>query len=284
MVNDESADLSVRAWRYSYNANGIIEIPNKLDGQKTALVVVHPWAVGNEQYLQTPTPNGSVFFGTKENNQIYLQHLRNVLTPFIKSVRGKVECVMYSLPGKEDDIRKNMYRSISNNVVDDKLGKKALLNFISNTKLTGNPIKSSFLLDSNRKVYSYFNQFDQTGDSSYYDAEFWEIPMPLSSYLDIAPQDIVIYDDDGYEKMKEYLESQGIRNILLCGYSTDMCYRSTTAGYENLRKDFNVFLVGDATLATFPAQDSPAAATKSALCLASVSNLITQISWINEIQ
>ena len=37
-----------------------------------------------------------------------------------------------------------------------------------------------------------------------------------------------------------------------------MCYCKTTAGYQNLSKDFNVFLVGDATLATFPANSQPA--------------------------
>jgi len=41
------------------------------------------------------------------------------------------------------------------------------------------------------------------------------------------------------------------RHVLLTGYATDMCFCRTTAGYENLAKDFNVFLVGDATLATF---------------------------------
>ena len=30
LVNDEGADLSVRAWRFSYNARGIIEMPNRL--------------------------------------------------------------------------------------------------------------------------------------------------------------------------------------------------------------------------------------------------------------
>src|SRR5262245_62030192 len=30
LVNDQQADLSVRAWRFSYNARGIIEMPNRL--------------------------------------------------------------------------------------------------------------------------------------------------------------------------------------------------------------------------------------------------------------
>jgi hypothetical protein len=47
-----------------------------------------------------------------------------------------------------------------------------------------------------------------------------------------------------------------------------------------LRQDFNVFLVGDATLATFPAAEGSACATSAAIRFASLDLLITQISWI----
>jgi len=59
-----------------------------------------------------------------------------------------------------------------------------------------------------------------------------------------------------------------------------MCVRATTAGYANLRKDFNVFLVGDATQATFPASDTPRFATTAAVSFASLDLFITQVSWI----
>ena len=51
----------------------------------------------------------------------------------------------------------------------------------------------------------------------------------------------------------------------MMGYAADMCLISTTAGYQNVSKDFNCFVVGDATLATFPANDSPAHATVRAI-------------------
>jgi len=41
-----------------------------------------------------------------------------------------------------------------------------------------------------------------------------------------------------------------------------------------------VFLVGDATLATFPANSSPRFATNAAISFASLEHLITQVSWI----
>ena len=54
----------------------------------------------------------------------------------------------------------------------------------------------------------------------------------------------------------------------MTGYATDMCYCRTTAGYQNLSKDFNVFLVGDATLATFPSNSTPRFATNASMSFA----------------
>ena len=68
--------------------------------------------------------------------------------------------------------------------------------------------------------------------------------------------------------------------MILTGYATDMCFARTTAGYENLSKDFNVFLVGDATLATYPSNDSPRFATNAAISYAALNHLVTQISWV----
>ena len=42
-----------------------------------------------------------------------------------------------------------------------------------------------------------------------------------------------------------FLKQNKIEHVLLVGYATDMCFCKTTAGYENLSKDFNVFLVGE---------------------------------------
>src|SRR5436190_877963 len=45
LVDDDNADLDVRAWRYSYNARGIIEMPNQLRAKNTAVIMVHPWGI-----------------------------------------------------------------------------------------------------------------------------------------------------------------------------------------------------------------------------------------------
>ena len=106
----------------------------------------------------------------------------------------------------------------------------------------------------------------------------------LPGLSDVHPNDVVIYDAEGYEPLKTFLEANGVRHVLLTGYATDMCFCRTTAGYENLAKDFNVFLVGDASLATFPANTSPRFAVNAAISLASLNHLITQVSWIKPIE
>jgi len=80
--------------------------------------------------------------------------------------------------------------------------------------------------------------------------------------------------------LRDFLKQNKIEYVLLVGYATDMCFCKTTAGYENLSKDFNVFLVGDATLATFPADKTPRYATNAHISSAALNHLITQTSRI----
>jgi hypothetical protein len=89
LVDDADADLSVRAWRFSYNARGIIEIPNRLKASKTAIVVVHPWGIDDGQGWKTPEPAGAAFGCTPEKNQLMLKHGKTVINPFLKSLRRK---------------------------------------------------------------------------------------------------------------------------------------------------------------------------------------------------
>jgi nicotinamidase-related amidase len=84
--------------------------------------------------------------------------------------------------------------------------------------------------------------------------------------------------------LKDFLKQNNVRHVLLTGYATDMCFCRTTAGYENLSRDFNVFLVGDATLAIFPANSQPHHATNAHISFASLNHLITQVSWIRPLE
>src|ERR1043165_7099654 len=104
IVNDADADLHVRAWRWSNNARGIIEMPNHLRASQTAIIMVHPWGIDDGQGWNTPEPAGVADFCTPEKNHIAAKRTRGVIDPFHKSLRGKVGAILYSLPGECDPI------------------------------------------------------------------------------------------------------------------------------------------------------------------------------------
>src|SRR5262249_60032023 len=70
IVDDAGADLHVRAWRFSYNSRGIIEMPNHLRAAETAVIMVHPWGIDDGQGWCTPEPAGGADFCTKEKNAL----------------------------------------------------------------------------------------------------------------------------------------------------------------------------------------------------------------------
>ena len=283
LVDDPDADLDVRAWRFSYNARGIIEMPNRLRARNTVVVMVHPWGVDDGQGWRTPEPAGAADFCTPEKNHLAGRHTRQVIDPFLKSMRGKAALIAYSLPGPEDPIRKKLYRSISSRPTEAERreGARDLKEKLNSFSYRGEPLPETVTLSADQPVKDYFRQVPGLdAGPKYNNAGFWELPIPVTADLTVAPDDVVVYDAEGYPKFRDFLKAQGVRHVLLTGYATDMCYCRTTAGYENLSKDFNVFLVGDATLATFPSNSSPRFATNAALSYAALTQLITQISWI----
>ncbi|HVW01268.1 MAG TPA: isochorismatase family protein [Planctomycetaceae bacterium] len=283
LVNDAEADLSVRAWRFSYNARGIIEMPNRLQASATAIIMVHPWGIDDENGWKTPEPAGCADFCTPRKNHLAARHTKRVIDPFLQSLRSKVACVMYSLPGAEDPIRKKAYRSLRAKPTEAERtqGLKELKAKLDGFNYTGEPLPSELTLSAKTPVVDYFRQFPGLDAGAKFNrAGFWDLPIPVSTSVTVDADDIVIYDSEGYESLKKFLQDQGIRHVLLTGYCTDMCFARTTAGYENLRKDFNVFLVGDATLATFPSNATPRFATNASISFAALQNLVTQVSWI----
>ncbi len=283
LVNDAKADLAVRAWRFSYNARGIVEMPNRLAAAKTAIIMVHPWGVDDGQGWRTPEPAGAADFCTPEKNHLAGRHTREVINPFLKSLRGKVALVMYSLPGVEDPIRKKIYRSFTHKPSDEerRQGAQELTSKLNGFAYRGEAVPARLTLSADKPVIDYFKQFSGLdAGPRFNNAGFWDLPIPVTKDLGVHPDDVVIYDTPGYEPLKQFLQSEGISHVLLTGYATDMCYCRTTAGYQNLSKDFNVFLVGDATLPTFPANSAPRFATNASISFASIEHLITQVSWI----
>jgi hypothetical protein len=283
IVQDAGGDLEVRAWRFSYNARGIIEMPNRLRASETAVIMVHPWGIDDGQGWNTPEPAGVADFCTPEKNHLAAKHTREVINPFLKSMRGKAAFVMYSLPGNEDPIRKKLYRSFTGRPTDGQRreGAKELDAKLKSFTYRGEPLPATLNLSADTPVIDYFKQFPGLdAGPRYNNAGFWDLPIPVTKDIETHADDVMIYDSPGYAPLREFLKKNKVRHVLLTGYATDMCYCKTTAGYENLSKDFNVFLVGDASLATFPANESPRVATTAALCFASLNQFITQVSWV----
>ena len=283
LVDDEQADLDVRAWRFSYNARGIVEMPNRLRAAETAVIMVHPWGIDDGQGWNTPEPAGAADFWTPEKNHLAGRHTREVIRPLLNRLRERVAFVMYSLPGREDSIRHKVYRSFAHRPSEDERreGLRELKEKLSGFEYRGQPLPAAIGLSRDKPVIDYFRQFPgPDAGPQYNNAGFWSLPIPVSRDVEMHADDVVIYDAAGYPPLKEFLQEHGVRHVLLTGYATDMCFCRTTAGYENLSRDFNVFLVGDATLATFPANDSPRYATNAHISFASLNHLITQASWI----
>ncbi len=283
LVADETADLHIRAWRFSYNARGIIEMPNDLCAANTAVIMVHPWGIDDGQGWNTPEPNGVADFCTPEKNHLAASHTRTVINPLLKRLRSHVKFVMYSLPGSEDPIRKKLYRSYSSHPSEaDRIeGARLLATKLKSFNYQAEPLPATLQLKSDTPVIDYFRQFPGLDAGPKYNNKgFWDLPIPVTRDVTVDPDDVVIYDAAGYGPLKAFLKQHDVRHVILTGYATDMCFCRTTAGYENLSRDFNVFLVGDATLATFPANVSPQHATNAAISFASLNQLITQVSWI----
>lgn len=283
LVDDKGADLDVRAWRFCYNARGIIEMPNRLRAKETAVIMVHPWGIDDGQGWRTPQPNGVADFCTEEKNHLAGRHTKEVIDPFLKRMRGKVGFVMYSLIGKKDALRTKMYRTLDYNptAAEREAAKKEVLAQLNQFDYTGQPLPAELTISTDKPVIDYFRQFPGLDASAKYNhAGFWDLPVPVTSDIEVHPDDVLIFDVDGYKPLKEFLHNNGIRHVILVGYATDMCFCRTTAGYENLSKDFNVFLVGDATLATYPANNTPRYATNAHISFASLNQLVTQTSWV----
>jgi hypothetical protein len=283
LVEDDGADLHVRAWRFSYNARGIIEMPNRLRTADTAVVMVHPWGIDDGQGWKTPEPAGVCDFCTPAKNQLAARHTREVIRPFHKALRGQVAFVVHSLPGGEDPIRRKLYRSVRGrpNAEERKVGAKELRDKLASFSYRGEPLPATLAVSKDLPVRDYFRQFPGLdAGPRYNNAGFWDLPIPVTRDVGADSDDVVAYDAEGYPPLRDFLKKHGVRHVLLTGYATDMCYRQTTAGYQNLSRDFNVFLVGDATLATFPANATPRFATNAHVAFAALNQLVTQTSWV----
>ena len=258
-------------------------MPNRMTARNTAVICVHPWGIDDSQGWKSPEPAGVCDFCTPTKNHLAARHTKEVIDPFLKRLRGNVGVVMYSLRGHEHPVHKKLYRSIRKQPTDAEreAGRRELKQILSRFEYRGEPVPKELALSDASPVKDYFRQFPGLDAGPKYNNQgFWDLPMPISDAVTVFPDDYVYYDEDGYPALRDFLKRQQIRHVLLVGYATDMCFCLTTAGYNNLSQDFNVFLVGDATLATFPANNTPQYATNAHISFAALNQLITQTSWV----
>src|SRR4030095_17102442 len=118
-----------------------------------------------------------------EKNDLSHEHIVKVLNPFLKKMRSKVQFVMYSQPGKEDPIRKKMYRSFRGKPTDKERaeGAKELHEKLNSFDYNhGGALPEKMELSSETPSVAYFKQFPGMDSSDRYDPKgFWELPIPV---------------------------------------------------------------------------------------------------------
>jgi hypothetical protein len=220
---------------------------------------------------------------TPKKNALEGRHTREVIDPFLKRLRGNVALVLYSLRGAEQPVQRKLYRSIRHTPTPQEReeGQRELAATLNQFNYKSGDLPKELKLSSDHPVKDYFQQFPGLdAGPAYNNPGYWNLPVPVTKDITVFPDDVVAYDEDGYPVLREFLKANHIQNILLTGYATDMCFKETTAGYKNLSQDFNVFLVGDATLATYPANSTPRFATNAHVSFAALNHLVTQVSWV----
>ncbi|MGD9645813.1 MAG: hypothetical protein AB7U73_08880, partial [Pirellulales bacterium] len=201
LVDDRDADLSVRAWRFSYNARGIIEMPNHLRARETAIIMVHPWGVDDGGGWRTPEPAGAADFCTPEKNHLAARHTREVIDPFLQQWRSRVALIAYSLPGREDPIRRKLYRSIHGRPSDAQRreGAAELTARLNGFRYEAEGVPAALELSADKPVVDYFRQFRGLDAGPRYNGEgVWDLPIPVTRDITTDPDDVVIYDAEGY--------------------------------------------------------------------------------------
>src|SRR4051794_22228115 len=161
LVDDDNADLDVRAWRYSYHTRGIVEMPNRLAAKRTSLIVVHPWGIDDSQGWRTPEPAGVSDMCTPEKNRLSARHTEQVIEPLLKRLRDRVGLVVYSLPQNEQPVHAKLYRSIRKTptAAEREEGRRELKKILNNFPYRGEPLPAKLPLSSGSPVKDYFRQF-----------------------------------------------------------------------------------------------------------------------------
>src|SRR5262249_6716370 len=143
---------------------------------------------------------------------------KDVINPFLKAGRDQVGLVGYSLPGTADPIRKKLYRSVAHQPTADEQREAAreLAAKLGSFVYKGEPVPERLTIRSATPAVEYSRQFRGLDPSARFNnAGFWDLPIPVAKPIDVAPSDVVFYDGDGYDVLRDFLKKHGIRHVLL---------------------------------------------------------------------
>ena len=117
----------------------------------------------------------------------------------LKRLRGKVKLVAYSLPGEEDPIRRRLYRSVRGEPTeaDRAEGRKRLAAKLKAFDYRGQPLPTAFPVSAETPTIAYLRVFPGLDAGPKYDPKgFWELPIPVTKAIEVAPHDVVFYDGE----------------------------------------------------------------------------------------
>ena len=212
LVDDEDADLHVRAWRFSYNARGIIEMPNRLRAAETALIMVHPWGIDDGQGWKTPEPNGVCDFCTPAKNAPGRPpHARGRQpVPQVAPRQGRPSsCTACPGPATRSARSSTARSATSRPTQERRQGEQELKEKLASLTYKGEPLPAKLTLSAGKPVADYFRQFPGLDAGPRYNGPgFWKVPIPVTKDIDVDPDDVVIFDDEGYPALARLPEEE----------------------------------------------------------------------------
>src|SRR5207245_1523309 len=110
-------------------------------------------------------------------------------------------------------IRHKLYRSFTHKPTAEerKAGARELADKLRSFSYKGEPLPEKLTLSTDNPVRDYFRQFPGLdAGARYNNAGFWDLPIPVTRDIDVAPEDVVIYDAAGYAALRDFLRKQGV--------------------------------------------------------------------------
>ena len=100
---------------------------------------------------------------------------------------------------------------------------KELKKKLTSFRYVGQSLPKQLTISRDKPVVDYFRRFPGLDAGARYNNDgFLKLPITVTLDVDVHPNDVVIYDAEGYAPLKQFLVKNGVRHILLTGYATDM--------------------------------------------------------------